>query len=62
MQYPHHDPIIMTLNIDDCNVHHVLVDTRSSVDVLFYDTLVKMSISLEWLNKRDVPITRFLRK
>lgn len=46
-QYPYNDVMVVTLNIVDYNVHHVLVDSRSSVDVLFYDALLKMSIPLE---------------
>lgn len=49
--YPH-DPIIMTLNIDGYNVQHILVNSGSSMDILFYDTFLRMNIFLndqgEW--------------
>ena len=47
IQYPHHDPLVVTLNIDDCNVHCMLVDTKSSVDVLFYNTFIRIKIASE---------------
>lgn len=30
---PHNDPLVVTLRVDNLNVHKVLVDTGSSVDV-----------------------------
>ena len=62
IQYPHHDLFIVILNIDDCNVHHVLIDTGSSVDVLFYDTFIRMKIILLWLKKVETLLIRFERK
>lgn len=47
VQYSHHDPMVVTLNIDDYDVHRALIDSGSSVDVLFYDALLKMNIPLE---------------
>lgn len=44
IQYPHHDPIMVTLNIDKYNVHHIFVDSESSVDALFYGAFLKMNI------------------
>lgn len=47
VQYPHHDLIMVNLNSDDCNVHRVLVDSESSIDVLFCDVFLKMNIPLQ---------------
>lgn len=52
----------LTLNTDNYKEHHILVDSISSVDVLFYDTVVKMNIPLECLKALDAPITRFLEE
>lgn len=38
VQYPHHDAMVIILNIDDYDVHRVLINSGSSVDILFYDT------------------------
>ena len=32
---PHDDPMVITVQIANCLVHHVLIDTGSSVDILF---------------------------
>lgn len=52
--------MVVTLNITDYNVHRVLVDNESLVDVLFYDALLKINILPELLKKLYAPITRFL--
>ena len=61
IQHPHHDPIVVTLNIDDCNVHHILVDIGSSVDLLSYDAFVKMKIDPSWLRKSDITLTGYMQ-
>lgn len=60
VQYPYHDAMVVTLNIDDYDVHRVLVDNGSSIDVLFYDALVRMNICHEQLERFDALITGFL--
>lgn len=51
--------MVVTLNNDDYDVHHVLVDTGSLVDVLFYGALLKINISPEWSKMLDAPIIGF---
>lgn len=41
---PHSNPLVIKLMISDCEVTHILVDTGSSVDIIFKDTLEKMEI------------------
>lgn len=38
--------MVMTLNITNYDVHHVLIDNGSLMDVFFYNTLLKISILL----------------
>lgn len=52
--------MVIILNVADYNVHRMLVDNRSSVDMLFYDALLKMSIPFEQLEKLDASIIGFL--
>lgn len=54
--------MIVTLNIDDYNVHYILVDSGKLMDVLFYDDLFKMDIFPKWLKRLDAPIMMFLRE
>ena len=39
--------MIVTLNIKNYDVRHILIDIESSVDILFYDTFSQMSIPQE---------------
>ena len=59
IQYPHNDPIVVSLNIDDCNVHRVLVDTGSSMNLLSYDAFVRMKLKPEQLRRVRVPLEEF---
>lgn len=43
-QYHHHDLVVVSFNIDDCNVQHVLMNSGSSMDILFYGAFLRMNI------------------
>ncbi|KAF8113066.1 hypothetical protein N665_0057s0018 [Sinapis alba] len=43
---PHNDPLLVELGIGRCDVTKVLLDTGSSADLIFRDTLDKMGIDL----------------
>ncbi|KAF8110955.1 hypothetical protein N665_0077s0018 [Sinapis alba] len=43
---PHNDPLLIELGIGRCDVTKVLLDTGSSADLIFHDTLDKMGIDL----------------
>lgn len=36
LQLPHNDPLILTLSIGECEVRRALIDSGSSVDIMFY--------------------------
>ncbi|GMN66685.1 hypothetical protein TIFTF001_035745 [Ficus carica] len=42
---PHDDALVLTLNVSSCEVGRILVDNRSSADVLFLSTLIEMELS-----------------
>ena len=46
IQLPHEDPIIVSAVIANCYVQRILVDNGSSTDVLMYDALVRMGLTL----------------
>lgn len=54
--------IVVILSITNYNVHCVLVDNRSLVDILFYDAFSKMGFPSEWLWNLDFLIMGFLRE
>lgn len=62
VQYPHNYFIVVILNIANYDVDCMLVDKGSSVDVLFYDTLLKMGNLPTLLGGMCGPLSRFLGK
>ncbi|XP_074288199.1 uncharacterized protein LOC141613365 [Silene latifolia] len=55
----HHDGLIITLSIGNCLVKNILVDTRSSVNLIMLDTLKNMGFSEKDLVKKAVPLVGF---
>lgn len=45
VQYPY-DPVVVTLNIANYDVKYILGNNGSTVDVFFYDALLRVNISL----------------
>ncbi|KAF8051374.1 hypothetical protein N665_1738s0001 [Sinapis alba] len=44
---PHNDSLLVEVEIGDCTVTKVLVDTGSSVNLIFKNTLIKLGINLD---------------
>ncbi|KFK44296.1 hypothetical protein AALP_AA1G239700 [Arabis alpina] len=59
LDQPHNDPLVINLTIYDFNIARVLIDTGSSVDVIFRKTLERMKIDLSTIKGRPKPITGF---
>ena len=59
IKYPHDDPIVVSLNITNYDIHRILVDNESSVDVIFYDAFVCMNLNSELLMKKITPLIGF---
>ena len=56
-QHPHDDPLVVRAIVDNKTVHRVLVDNRSSVDIIFASAFYKMGIGREKLE----PVNTHLR-
>lgn len=56
---PHNDPLLIDIGIGECQVTKVLVDTGSSVDLIFRDTLDKMGIDLRDMKPSSRTLTWF---
>ncbi|XP_024014508.1 uncharacterized protein LOC112088456 [Eutrema salsugineum] len=56
---PHTDPLVIEMTIRDHDVASVLIDTGSSVDVIFRETLRRMGIDLSEVTTVPKPLTEF---
>ena len=59
INHPHDDPIVIFLNIFNYDVRQVLIDNRSSIDVLFYDAFVRINLNFGLLVKRNTFLIGF---
>ena len=56
---PHNDPLLVEVGIAKCDVAKVLIDTGSSVDLIFRDTLDKMGVDLRDMKPSSRSLTGF---
>ncbi|XP_075636773.1 uncharacterized protein LOC142609012 [Castanea sativa] len=59
LHHPHNDALIVSIQIGDYNTHRVLVDIRSSVDILYYPTFQQMRIGRKQLIPANAPLAGF---
>ncbi|KFK28382.1 hypothetical protein AALP_AA8G507800 [Arabis alpina] len=59
LDQPHNDPLVINLTVYNFNVARVLINTGSSVDVIFKKTLERMKIDLSTIKGQPKPITGF---
>ncbi|XP_048605621.1 uncharacterized protein LOC106373592 [Brassica napus] len=56
---PHNDPLLVVLGIGEYDVTKVLIDTGSSVDLIFRGTLQKMGVNLDDIKPSSRTLTAF---
>ncbi|XP_019178888.1 PREDICTED: uncharacterized protein LOC109174051 [Ipomoea nil] len=56
---PHRDALVISLELKDINVHRVLVDTGSSMNVMYYDTFMQLGLSRKQLSQVRTPLSGF---
>ena len=59
IKYPLDDPVVVSLNIANYDVHWVLVNNGSFVDVLFYNAFIRIDLNSELLMKRNTSLIVF---
>ena len=59
LHHPHDDAVVISIQVEDYNTYHVLVDNGSSVDILYYPTFQQMRIDRERLVPTNAPLVGF---
>ena len=59
LHHPHDDALVVNIRIKDYNMHRVLVDNRSSADILYYPAFQSMGIGKERLIPKNAPLIGF---
>ena len=59
LHHPHDDALVVSLRIGDYNMHRVLVDNGSSVDILYYPAFQQMRIDREQLTPMNASLMGF---
>ncbi|XP_050255105.1 uncharacterized protein LOC126700998 [Quercus robur] len=59
LHHPHDDALMVSLQIGDYNMHQVLVDNGSSVNILYYPAFQQMRIDRERLSLTNAPLVGF---
>ncbi|XP_075651580.1 uncharacterized protein LOC142622055 [Castanea sativa] len=61
LHHLHDDALVASIRIGDYNTHRVLVDNRSSANILYYSAFQQMRIEKEWLIPTNAPLLGFGR-
>ena len=59
LYHPHDDALVVSIQIEDYNMHRVLVDNGSSADILYYPAFQQMGIDRERLIPTNAPLGGF---
>ena len=59
VHHPYDDALVINLTIADFNTRRVLVDNRSSANILYYPAFQQMRIGREWLMPSDIALVGF---
>ena len=59
LHHPHDDAIVVSLWVEEYNIHRVLVDNGSSADILYYPAFQQMRIDRERLVPTNAPLVGF---
>ena len=59
LHHPHDDALVISIRVEDYNIHQVLVDNGSSADILYYPVFQQMRIDKERLIPTNTPLVGF---
>lgn len=58
---PHRDALVIAFDIRGMVIFQVLIDTGTSVNIMYYDTFVKLSMKMDQLKPIRTSLSRFTR-
>ena len=59
VQHPHADPLVIRLRINNYDVKRILVDTGSSIEVMYYDLFKQLKLSKLDRKLAQAPLVNF---
>ena len=59
LHHPHDDALVVSIRVGDYNMHRMLVDNGSLVDILYYPAFQQMGISRARLTPTNAPLVGF---
>ena len=59
LHHPRNDALVVSIRIEDYNMHRVLVDNGSLADILYYPAFQQMGIGRERLIPTNAPLVGF---
>ena len=59
LHHPHNDALVVSIRIEDYNIHRVLIHNGSLTDILYYSAFQQMGISRERLVPTNAPLVSF---
>ena len=60
MHHPHVDALVITTRVANSNVHRMLVDNRSVVDIIYLDAYKRMGLTESELSPMSSPLYGFI--
>ena len=59
LHHPYDDALVVSLRVEDYNIHRVLVDNGSSADILYYPAFQQMRMDRKRLVSTNAPLVGF---
>ena len=59
LHHPHDDALVVSIRIEEYNMHRVLINNGSLIDILYYSAFQQMGISKEQLVPTKAPLVGF---
>ena len=59
LHHPHEDALVVSIRVEDYNMHRLLIDNGSSADILYYSAFQQMGIDRERLISMNASLVGF---